>query len=101
MDEYINGEDDVPVCMEYSDDWKEHFFHNFGTDSLAPEDAEEEEDQYDVDPPPPKITKYEDAISALEDVQRFMDNKGHSEHATTNSSVMNKVTAPLCHPWPG
>ena len=82
--------------MEYGDDWEEIFFHNLGTDSLAPEDAEEEEDQYDVDPPPPKITMYEDAISALEDVQRFMDNKGHSEQATTISSVMNKVTELHC-----
>ena len=96
VDEYINGEDDVPVCMEYSDDWEEHFFQNLGTDSLATEDAEEEEDQYDVEPPPPKIAKYEDAISALEDVQRFLDNKGHSEQATNISSMMNKVTELHC-----
>ena len=25
VDEYINGEDDVPVCMEYYNDWEDFF----------------------------------------------------------------------------
>ena len=26
VDEYINGEDDMPVCMEYDNDWEDLFF---------------------------------------------------------------------------
>ena len=61
-EEYINGEEDVPILVEYSCDWEEHFFADLGTASAAiPDCPGEEEDQFDVEPPLPKITKYEDA----------------------------------------
>ena len=45
MEEYVNGEDDVPVCMEYDNEWENQFFAdlNADSDSLVPtEDANEE-----------------------------------------------------------
>ena len=73
VDEYINGEGDVPVCMEYDNDWEEHFFADLNANSSPlPEDPNEEDD-FDLEPPPQKITKYQDAIAALKDVQVFMN----------------------------
>ncbi len=48
-----------------------------------------------------KITKYEDAIAALEDVGVFMDNKGHPEEATRLTFTVDKLiqlhTTSFCH----
>ena len=39
---------------------------NADSDFLAPaEDANEEKEEFDLEPPPQKITKYKDAIAAL------------------------------------
>jgi hypothetical protein len=66
VEEYINGEGDVPICMQYDDDWEDHFFAELGSsqavsDSLVQEDPDDE-GQFDLEPPPPKITRFQDAI---------------------------------------
>ena len=48
--------------------------------------------QFDLEPPPPKITRFQDAISSLEEVQSFPDWRGFSEEAITIASSMNKLT---------
>ena len=42
-----------------------------------------------LEPPPPKITRYQDAIASLEAVQTFLDSKGHSEEATRVAPTMD------------
>ena len=56
VEEYINGEDGVPTYMQYDDDWEDHFFAEFGSsqadsDSFVQEDPENEEGQFDLEPP--------------------------------------------------
>ena len=95
--EYIDGEEgDVPTCMQYNNNWKDHFFANLGSsqaisDSLVQEDPDDG-GQFDLEPPPPKITWFQDAISSLEEVQSFLDWRGFSEEAITIASSMNKLT---------
>ena len=48
--------------------------------------------QFDLEPPPPKITRFQDAISSLEEVQSFLDWRGFSEEAITIASSINKLT---------
>ena len=43
--------------------------------------------------PPPKITKYQDAISSLEDVRAFLDSKGCSEEATKIASSIDTLVS--------
>ena len=31
VEEYIDGEGDVPTCMQYSNNWEDHFFANLGS----------------------------------------------------------------------
>ena len=45
-----------------------------------------------VEPPSSKITKFQDAISA---VQTFLDSKGYSEEATRVASSMNQLTCAI------
>ena len=59
----VNGEDDVPVCLDAcSDTWEEEFFDNFGQ-----EDQGKEED--------------EEAILSLEDIQLFLESRGRLQAA--------------------
>jgi hypothetical protein len=100
VEEYINGEGDVPICMQYDDDWEDHFFAELGSsqavsDSLVQEDPDDE-GQFDLEPPPPKITRFQDAISSLEEVQSFLDRRGFSEEATRIASSVNKLTYLHC-----
>ena len=30
VEEYINGEHDVPICMHYDEDWEDRFFAELG-----------------------------------------------------------------------
>ena len=41
-------------------------------------------EQYDLGPPPPKITRYQDAISSLKDVRAFLDSKEAATQASMN-----------------
>ena len=55
IDDTMNGEDDVPVCLDAcSDTWEEEFFDNLG-----------QEDQGKV--------QDEEAILSLEDIQLFLE----------------------------
>ena len=74
LSKYISGEDDVPTCIQYDDDWENQFFTRLGSsqedsESLPQEDLDEEEGKFDLEPAPPKITRYQDAIASLEAVQ--------------------------------
>ena len=73
MEENIKGEDDVPICIEYGNDWEDRFFVELGSSQVDSdqEDPEEEEEQSDLEPPPAKITWFQDAIFSLEAVQTF------------------------------
>ena len=86
--------------MQYGDDWEDSFFADLGSAShlLDQDDQEDPDDgeQFDLEPPPPKITRFQDAISSLEDVQSFLDYKGFSEEATRIASSMNTLTYLHC-----
>ena len=85
VDEYINGDNDVAICVQYDEDWEEQFFSSMTSsvsEQTCDQEEPEEDEQFDLDPPPPKITRYQDAISSLEDVRAFLDSKGCSEEAT-------------------
>ena len=99
VEEYIDGEGDAPTCMQYNNNWEDHFFTNLGSlqavsDSLVQEDPDD--GQFDLEPTPPKITLFQDAISSLEEVQSFLDWRGFSEEAITIASSMNKLTYLHC-----
>ena len=54
-----------------------------------------EEGQFDLEPPPAKITRFQDAISSLEAVQIFLDSRGYPEEATSIATATIRLT--YCH----
>ena len=55
-----------------------------------PTDDTEEVD-YDLLPPPPKLTCFKQAIEGLEDVQVFLEYRGYIEQATSVGEIMTSL----------
>ena len=53
-----------------------------------PDDSDTEEVDYDLLPPPPKLTCFKQAIEAVEDVQAFLEHQGYVEQATSVGKMM-------------
>ena len=71
--QYINGED-LPTCSEESDEtWEEEFFTTVMSDKHSLEEKEPDDVLFDIEPPPPKIRSFSEAIHSLEDVKAFLD----------------------------
>ena len=96
VEEYINGENNIPICMQYYDDWEECFFAELGLSQGYSDNDSDEEEQFDAEPPSTKITKFQDAISSLEAVQAFLDSKGYPEESSMISKVASKLTYLHC-----
>ena len=63
--------------------------NNFCQISTPLPELESDNEQFDSEPPPPKIKRYQEAVSMLEDVQLFLDSRGHSGVATKVGSLMD------------
>ena len=89
--EYVNGEDTIPVCNDMDDaTWEEDFLGRLGQEESEPveEDREEEQQQ-----PVPKLKTFKEAISALEDVQSFLEDRGHIGEAAAIGSAVDSVVS--------
>ena len=67
LEEYVNGEDDVPVCLDAcSDTWEEEFFDNLGQEDQGEdqddEDSDNEQPSLEFEPPQSKIKSYKEAM---------------------------------------
>lgn len=95
-EDYVNGDNDLPVCEEFDgDNWDEQFLSNLTNSTCSTtEDVDESDDeQFDSEPPCSNIKNYQEALSMLEDVQLFLDPKGHSGEATKIGSLMDTVVS--------
>ena len=101
VEELIEGEDSVPMCAD-NQTWEERFFTeigpaakraaalNYHNDSEDDEDEEGENNEEDS-AIPVKIACYSDAIKSLEDVRKFLEDKGHTDDATSVNSLISCV----------
>ena len=100
VDKYINREGNAPLCRQYDDNWEESFFAELGSTShsLDQDDQEDADDgeQFDPELPLSKITRFQEAISSLKDVQPFFGYKGFSDKATRTTSSVNALTYLHC-----
>ena len=93
VEEYVAGEDALPVCADFDcEDWDEKWLNSLNdnpdSDTGDNPDSDTEEVDYDLLPPPPKLTCFKQAIEALEDVQVFLEHRGYVEQATPVGKVM-------------
>ncbi len=95
VDEYLQGDDDLPVCMDLNNDsWEADFLDQLGEDEqeVANEEEDKEEDEMDIEPPPPKIQNFKEAVQSLEDVQQFLEGLGYIEEALEIGSAVDTMT---------
>ena len=72
----MNGEDDVPVCLDAcSDTWEEEFFDNLGQ-----EDQGEEQDE-------------EAIIIVIGDIHHFLESRGCLQDAMQVGNFMDNLSA--------
>jgi hypothetical protein len=91
VEEYINGEDTVPVCSNFDNEsWDETFLEEIG-ESLQSSDKEEDEDNESQKIPPPKIQFFKEAILALEDVCIFLDSRSCPDDAATTATLIDNL----------
>ena len=100
LEEYVNGEDNIPVCMEfYSDRWDGNFFCRIlGMMHMTRKIASEEQDESmaDIEPPPLKIRTFQEAsIQSLENVQLFLESQGLLQQAMSIGDAVDDVTGGL------
>ena len=94
--EYIQAEEDVPVQMEYDDNWDATFIEGLAEPEDSAEPDEEDEDggsDNEDEEPEVKVKKFSEAIAMLDDVKAFLDHRGCVEEATALSSVMDSVSS--------
>ena len=102
-DEFIEGEDLIPICPEMTDEsWEERFFADLAP---SPKRLNKEDDDSEHDPEDDsdvgeeeesvqqtsKVKSYSDAVESLEDVLKFLENEGHTDEATSLSSFISAV----------
>ena len=97
LEEYVNGDSDLPVCLDVDDNsWENTFFAHLGQEEEEASEDEENDDQDDQetvdDEPPLKVKTYKEANEFLEEVQRFLENQGHMKEALRIGSIVDDVS---------
>ena len=84
VNEYLQGDDELPVCVDLdSDNWDTNFMDQLVQEEEEAEQEDEgEDDEMDTD----------QALLALEDVQQFLESRGHLEEALGIGSSMDTMT---------
>ena len=77
LEEYVNGENEVPVCLDaFSESWEEEFFVSLGKEDKDDNDEDQESEEPSQEPPPQsKLKTYKKQYLSLEDVQLFRENQ--------------------------
>ena len=73
-------------------DWDQTFIEGLTEDmETEQEESDADETEFDILPPPPKIQSCREAISALKDVQAFLENRFAFELASLSSTLIDKI----------
>ena len=89
LDEYLRGDDDLPVCVELDDSWENKFLEQLGKEGQDLNDnADEDIIEQDI-----KIHSFKEAIESLEQVQFFLESEGHVQEALDIGSVVDTVAS--------
>lgn len=87
LDEYLKGDDDLPVCVELDDSWENEFLEQLGQEDLNDNNDE------DIIKPILKIPSYKEAIESLEHVQFFLESEGYIQEALHVGSAVDTVAS--------
>ena len=95
VSEYINGDNDLPICTDLDNDhWEDDFMDSLSQDPVnIPEDDSDPKSDSDLDHPEPVIKNFKEAVETLENVQVFLDSRNCLEMATKTSTLLTEVAA--------
>ena len=105
FDNFVCDTDSIPTCLDMDNEqWEENFLAELGPPSKQTHsDDSEHEDIENVNAlhgeslmPEPVITKYSEAVKALEDVGDFLQRKGHFTEASEAVCLTDKITSLHC-----
>ena len=89
LSEYITGDDDKPVCANLiNENWEDNFLAGVGQSEQVTEDEETDDDTLIEEPTVLNTNSYKEAIVALENVQDFLQSRGHIQEAAYITSTI-------------
>ena len=86
--EFISGDDDLPVCVERENTFLEELTAAEGKAEDASQEMDEEDDEFDDGP---QLKTYKEAINSLKDVCQFLEHKGHEIEALSIGSSIDRI----------
>ena len=97
IDEYVGGDNDLPICADMDNDNSEtEFFSELTNEIESESDSDQDDDSADSSvmsfEAPPKLRSYKEAILALEDVSHFLLYKGHVDEAVHVGATTDVVS---------
>ena len=91
LEEYVNGEDDVPVCLDACSDTWEELFDNLGQEDQDEEDSDNEQPSPEFKPL--QSISCKEAIVSLEVIQLFLESRGRLQNAMQVEDFMVNLSA--------
>ena len=89
--EYVNGEEEIPVCFDNGDDWDANFLASL--DNTEQESEAEVEEDPDPEPQISSLKSFQEVITSLDKLKLFLDNQGMMMEATTVASLMDSISS--------
>ena len=94
VEEYVSGENSLPTCREMDDEnWEDAFLEDLCREPVegTMQDEEDDEDSDEI-VLAPKINTYKEVNEYLEEVQHFLESRGHAMEAFKIGSIMDDVS---------
>ena len=91
VEEYVNGDNSLSVCVDVDDDQGDASFLDSLTDKEEPVTAGEEEEEFNAPPHVPKLQSFKKAIQALDDIKVFLEDRDHFEQASTATVLLAQM----------
>ena len=94
VEEYVSGENSLPTCREMDDEnWEDAFLEDLCREPVkgTMQDKEDDEGSDEIELAP-KINTYKEVNEYLEEVQHFLESRGHAMEAFKIGSIMDDVS---------
>ena len=77
------------------DQWDASFLDSLTEEEepMSLTDGEEEEEEFNVPPPAPKLQSFKEAIQSLDDIKVFLEDRGHFEQASTAAALLAQMAS--------
>eukprot|EP00800_Vazella_pourtalesii_P009876 TRINITY_DN2478_c1_g3_i1.p1 TRINITY_DN2478_c1_g3~~TRINITY_DN2478_c1_g3_i1.p1 ORF type:complete len:161 (-),score=11.65 TRINITY_DN2478_c1_g3_i1:112-594(-) len=96
LDEYLHGEDDLPVCVDLDNDsWDDNFLVQLGhnVQEINETDESDKEIELDDESSPLKVQSFKESINPLKEVGRFLKSRGCFEVAMGIGTIIDTVAS--------